>query len=241
MSLEPSVHARTHAGWTRNSWRGRRRTVTATCVEARREERRKEEEEEEKGRERYKLSRSHVGIPVRPRRNNIQNWKERIRGIHSTNSLERRRGRGENLFLSRVLTAEVNPLGVRDACSGSKRDLSRETDRWTDFVLLEPRKYLEILERYGKIKVRPNSSSKDCPIVQRWWSVKRLRFDFKTFELVGKKAARNCRRERNRDENCSFDSFSLSRWRNEERIRKNFVCSVLMIRLRNRRIYDRPR
>lgn len=153
MSLEPSVHARTHAGWTRNSWRGRRRTVTATCVEARREERREEEEEEEKGRERYKLSRSHVGIPVRPRRNNIQNWKERIRGIHSTNSLERRRGRGENLFLSRVLTAEVNPLGVRDACSGSKRDLSRETDRWTDFVLLEPRKYLEILERYGKIKV----------------------------------------------------------------------------------------
>lgn len=91
LSLEPSVHARTHAGWTRNSWRGRRRTVTATCVEARREERRKEEEEEEKGRERYKLSRSHVGIPVRPRRNNIQNWKERIRGIHSTNSLERRR------------------------------------------------------------------------------------------------------------------------------------------------------
>lgn len=39
--------------------------------------------------------------------------------------------------------------------------------------------------------------------------MKRLRFDFKTFELVGKKAARNCRRERNRDENCSFDSLSL--------------------------------
>lgn len=71
-----------------------------------------------------------------------------------------------------------------------------------------------------------------------------VRLDFKTFELAGKKAARNGKlsKEREevetRDENRSLSilSLSLSLEKELERI----LCVRLIIRP-NRRIYDRPR
>lgn len=234
--------------------RSAKRTVTATCVEARRE--RKEE-----GRLRYKLSRSHAGIPVRPRRNSIQNWKER--SSNTWLSLVEYIVRiASNLFLSRVLTAEVNPLGgcllQLELGMGSypftKAKQISLSGRWTDFVDCARSSNREntppgieseriVGERYGKtVGLTVLRPSKNCPTMMAGlrfdprWILKRSNW------LLGNSEAANCRRGGKK-------SSGKKEWRGEMKIvlflwfffwRKNFMRSVIIIRP-NRGIYGRPR
>ena len=91
------------------------------------------------------------------------------------------------------------PARARDIPNGQKRFLGKRIDgQISSVVLFEPRKYLEILERYGKtVGLTVPRPSKNCP-TQRWCSVKRLRFDWilRRSNWLGKKQREtaNCRR-----------------------------------------------